>query len=177
MSTGTQVRFLNIELNPIGFVKTELSDEEVKSKSSRDLEAEIEIFDEYAEGLEAIDGFSHLLVLFYLHKVTETQRRLLKARPRRLARYGLNLEGLPLVGVFCLDSPHRPNPIGLSVVKLLWRKGRILRVEGLDAFNETPVLDLKPYSPGRKVEEFKVPKWYENTIAKVKAKGYNIQDF
>jgi len=127
--------------------------------------------------LEAIDGFSHLLVLFYLHKVTEKQRKLLKARPRRLTQYGLNLEDLPLVGVFCLDSPHRPNPIGLSVVKLLWKKGRIIRVKGLDAFNGTPVLDLKPYSPGRKVEKFEVPKWYENLLAKLKAKADNILDF
>jgi len=172
-----QVKFLNIKFNPIGSVRTELSDEEIKNRLFHDLEAEIEIFDEYAEGLEGIDGFSHLLVLFYLHKVTETQRRLLKAKPRRLVKYGLNLEELPLVGVFCLDSPHRPNPIGLSVVKLLWRKGRIIGVKGLDAFNETPVLDLKPYSPMRKVEQFKVPQWYENTIAKIKAKGFNITDF
>jgi len=172
-----QVKFLKIELNPIGLVKTELSDEEIKNRMFRDFEAEIEILDEYAEGLEDIDGFSHLLVLFYLHKVTEKQRKLLKAKPRRLVKYGLNLEELPSVGVFCLDSPHRPNPIGLSVVKLLWRKGRIIRVEGLDAFNETPVLDVKPYSPRRKVEKFKVPKWYENTIEKIKAKGHNILDF
>ena len=172
-----QVKFLKIELNPIGLVKTELSDEEIKNRMFRDFEAEIEILDEYAEGLEDIDGFSHLLVLYYLHKVTEKQRKLLKAKPRRLVQYGLNLEELPSVGVFCLDSPHRPNPIGLSVVKLLWRKGRIIRVEGLDAFNETPVLDVKPYSPRRKVEKFKVPKWYENTIEKIKAKGHNILDF
>jgi len=172
-----QVKFLKIELNPIGLVKTELSDEEIKNRMFRDFEAEIEILDEYAEGLEDIEGFSHLLVLYYLHKVTEKQRKLLKAKPRRLVQYGLNLEELPSVGVFCLDSPHRPNPIGLSVVKLLWRKGRIIRVEGLDAFNETPVLDVKPYSPRRKVEKFKVPKWYENTIEKIKAKGHNILDF
>ena len=168
---------MNIEFNPIGFVKTELSDDEIKNMMFRDFQSEIEIFDEYAEGLEAIDGFSHLLVLFYLHKVTEKQRELLKAKPRRLAKYGLNLKELPLVGVFCLDSPHRPNPIGLSVVKLLWRKGRIIRVEGLDAFNETPVLDLKPYSPRRKVEKFKLPKWYESIIEKIRAQGQNILDF
>jgi tRNA-Thr(GGU) m(6)t(6)A37 methyltransferase TsaA len=171
------VKFVNIKLDPIGFVRTKLRDDEVKSRLFGSLEAEIEILDEYAEGLEHIDGFSHLLVLFYLHKVTDEQRKLLKARPRRLVKYGLNLEKLPLVGVFCLDSPHRPNPIGLSVVKLLWRRGRFMRVEGLDAFDETPVLDIKPYSPGRKVEQFKVPKWYENTIAKIKAKGYDIADF
>ena len=168
---------MNIRFNPVGSVRTELSDEEIKNTLSRDLEAEIEIFDEYAEGLEAIDGFSHLLVFFYLHKVTEKQRELLKARPRRLIKYGLNLEDLPLVGVFCLDSPHRPNPIGLCVVKLLWRKGRILRVKGLDAFDGTPVLDLKPYSPRRKVEKFAVPAWYSDVLLKLKAKAAETSDF
>lgn len=168
---------MNIRFNPIGSVRTELSDKEVKNTLLHDLEAEIEIFAKYAEGLEAIDGFSHLLVLFYLHKVTENQRKLLKAIPRRFTKYGLNLEDLPLVGVFCLDSPHRPNPIGLSVVKLLWRKGQIIRVKGLDAFNETPVLDLKPYSPGRKVEKFELPKWYEHILAKLKTNADNIIDF
>jgi tRNA-Thr(GGU) m(6)t(6)A37 methyltransferase TsaA len=171
------VKLVNIEVHPIGVVRTEHSDEEVKSSLIGNLEAEIEVCDEYAEGLEGIDGFSHLLVLFYLHRVTEKQRELLRARPRRLVRWGLSLEDLPSVGVFCLDSPHRPNPIGLSVVKLLWRKGRILRVEGLDAFDGTPILDLKPYSPGRKVEKFRLPRWYENTIAKLRAKGYNMPDF
>lgn len=171
------MNLFNIELNPIGFVKTELSDDEIKNKMFCGFEAEIEIFEKYSEGLEGIDDFSHLLVLFYLHKVTKEQRKLLKVRPRRLVKFGLTLEELPLLGVFCLDSPHRPNPIGLSVVKLLGRKGRILRVEGLDAFNETPVIDLKPYSPIRKVEKLKLPKWYEDTITKIKAKGYNILDF
>jgi tRNA (Thr-GGU) A37 N-methylase len=101
-----QVKSLNIEFNPIGFVKTELSDEEIRNMMFHDFESEIEILEEYAEGLENIDGFSHLLVLFYLHKVNEKQRKLLKAKPRRLVKFGLNLEELPLVGVFCLDSKY-----------------------------------------------------------------------
>jgi len=82
-----------------------------------------------------------------------------------------------LVGVFCLDSPNRPNPIGLSAVRLLWRKGKILHVKGIDALNETPVLDIKPYSPARKIEKFELPEWYKNIIAKARAKGHNITDF
>jgi len=171
------VKRLNFELNPIGFVKTELSDEEIKAHTFRNPESEIEISEEYAEGLKEIDGFSHLLVIFYLHKVTAEQRKLLKAKPRRLTRLGLKLDELPHVGVFCLDSPHRPNPIGLSIVKLLSRKDRTLRVEGLDAFNGTPVLDIKPYSPSRKIDNFKLPKWYNDTITKIKAKGTGITDF
>ena len=113
----------------------------------RGIDAEIEIFEEYAPALGRIDGFSHLIVLFYLHKTTGAQRETLQARPKRFVRYGLKLEDLPLVGVFCLDSPHRPNPLGLTIVKLLSRQGNILTVSGLDAFNNTPVLDIKPYLP------------------------------
>jgi tRNA (Thr-GGU) A37 N-methylase len=83
----------------------------------------------------------------------------------------------PLGGVFCLDAPLRPNSIGLTVVNLLWRKDRILRVRGLDALNETPVLDLKLYSPARKIDKFELPEWYKNIISKVKSKGHDIIDF
>ena len=168
---------MSIQLNPIGFVKSKFAGEEMRNQAVEELEADIEILDEYADGLEAIDGFSHLLLLFYMHKITSENRKWLKIKPRIVVRYGLNLEEVPLVGVFCLDSPNRPNPIGLSAVRLLWRKGKILHVKGLDALNETPVLDIKPYSPARKIEKFELPEWYKNIIAKARAKGHNITDF
>jgi len=172
-----RVKFVKIVFNAIGAVKTKLSDEEIKSESPENLEAKIEIFPEYAEGLEGIDGFSHLLIFFCLHQVTEKQRALLKARPRRLVKHGLSLEDLPLVGVFCLDSPHRPNPIGLSVVRLLSREHRVLRVKGLDAFDGTPIIDIKPYSPSRRVETIELPGWYEELLAKLKERMVTLPDF
>jgi tRNA-Thr(GGU) m(6)t(6)A37 methyltransferase TsaA len=168
---------LSIESNPIGFIKTGLADDEIRNQSIDKLEADIEILDEYADGLEGIDGFSHLLIFFYMHKITVENRRRLKVKPRIVTKYGLSLEEVPLVGVFCLDSPNRPNPIGLSVARLLWRKGKILHVRGLDAMNGTPVLDIKPYSPARRIGEFELPEWYKTIIAKSKAKGYDITDF
>jgi tRNA-Thr(GGU) m(6)t(6)A37 methyltransferase TsaA len=153
---------LELTVRPIGFVRTPLSDEEVKGSWPSGVEAEIEVLEEYEEALTGIEGFSHLIVIFYMHKVGEEQRRTLRARPRRLAaRYNIPLERLPEVGVFCLDSPHRPNPIGLTVVELLERRGRVLRVRGLDAFNGTPVLDIKPYTPERQRAVTKLPTWYE----------------
>ena len=168
---------MSIQFNPIGFVKTKFAGEEMRNQPVEELEADIEILDEYADGLKAIDGFSHLLILFYMHKITAENRKRLKIKPRIVTKYGLNLEEIPLVGVFCLDSPNRPNPIGLSAVRLLWRKGKILHVKGIDALNETPVLDIKPYSPARKIERFELPEWYKNIIAKARAKGHNITDF
>jgi tRNA-Thr(GGU) m(6)t(6)A37 methyltransferase TsaA len=168
---------VSIILSPIGFVKTEFVGEELRNRPIEELEAEVEILDEYADGLEAIDDFSHLLIFFYMHNITAENRKRLKIKPRIVTKYGLSLEEVPLVGVFCLDSPNRPNPIGLSAVRLLWRRGRILRVKGLDALNETPVLDIKPYSPVRRIEKFELPEWYKNIIAKARANGHDITDF
>jgi tRNA-Thr(GGU) m(6)t(6)A37 methyltransferase TsaA len=171
------VDVLRITLNPIGFVKTDFAGEELRNCPVEELEADVEILEKYADGLELIDGFSHLLVFFYMHEITAENRKRLKIKPRIVTKYGLSLEEVPLVGVFCLDSPNRPNPIGLSAVKLLWRKGRLLHVKGLDALDQTPVLDIKPYSPVRRIEKFELPEWYKNIIAKARAKGHDVTDF
>lgn len=149
-----------IEFEPIGVVRTKLSSDAVRESWPNGIEAEIEVFDNYIEALDGIDAFSHLIILFYMHETTEAQRKILKARPRRFIKYGLRLEDLPLVGVFCLDSPHRPNPLGLTIVRLLGRKGSILRVGGLDAFDSTPVLDIKPYTPDRRKTQLELPNWF-----------------
>jgi tRNA-Thr(GGU) m(6)t(6)A37 methyltransferase TsaA len=149
-----------IELKPVGVIRTILSNDEVRESWHEGIDAEIEVFEEYAPALDGIEGFSHVMVLFYLHETTDTQRRTLQARPKRFLRFGLKLQDLPLVGVFCLDSPHRPNPLGLTIVRLLARQGNVLTVGGLDAFNNTPVLDIKPYTPERCISQFQLPDWY-----------------
>jgi tRNA-Thr(GGU) m(6)t(6)A37 methyltransferase TsaA len=155
------MRNQTIELKPVGVIKTILSNDEVRESWHEGINAEIEIFEEYAPALDRIEGFSHLIVLFYLHETTDAQKKTLQARPKRFLRYGLKLEDLPLVGVFCLDSPHRPNPLGLTIVRLLSRQGNVLTVDGLDAFNDTPVLDIKPYTPERCISKFRLPDWYK----------------
>ncbi|HZP89915.1 MAG TPA: tRNA (N6-threonylcarbamoyladenosine(37)-N6)-methyltransferase TrmO [Actinomycetota bacterium] len=149
-----------IQLRPIGVVRHGGSREDVKARWE-ELESRIEVLEPYAAGLEGVDGFSHLIVLTYLHEVDDEGRATLLVKPRGLLRLGLALEELPTVGVFACDSPVRPNPIGVSVVRLLGREGRVLRVRGLDAFDGTPVLDLKPYGPDRSVPEIAVPAWHE----------------
>jgi len=64
------------------------------------------------------------------------------------------------LGVFALDSPTRPNPIGFTLVPLVKREGRRLFVTGLDYFDGTPVLDIKPYHPQDKAENYRLPEWY-----------------
>jgi tRNA (Thr-GGU) A37 N-methylase len=94
---------LSIQVSPIGFVKTKFTGGEMRNQPVEELEADIEILDEYADGLEGIDGFSHLLILFYMHEITAENRKWLKIKPRIVVRYGLNLQEVPFVGVFCLD--------------------------------------------------------------------------
>ena len=101
----------------------------------------LEVFPEFCEGLNRLTTFSHIFVLYWFHeRDTENGRRVLRVRPKKHP-------GAPLVGVFASRSPDRPNPIGLSVVRLLGRDGCRLEVEGLDALEGTPVLDIKPYIP------------------------------
>jgi tRNA (Thr-GGU) A37 N-methylase len=98
--------------------------------------------------------------LSFLNRLRPEQIGPLKVRPRRLLRKGFKLEELSLVGVFAIDSPTRPNPIGLSLVKLLRREGGALMVLGLDCFDGTPVLDIKPYRDDYRVEKYELAEWY-----------------
>jgi tRNA-Thr(GGU) m(6)t(6)A37 methyltransferase TsaA len=96
----------------------------------------VEIFKEYADGLEGIEQHTHINVLYWMHKLTREDRKRLKVHPRAdLTK--------PLTGVFALRSPMRPNPIGLTRVELTKKEGNTLFVRGLDALDGTPVIDIK----------------------------------
>jgi tRNA-Thr(GGU) m(6)t(6)A37 methyltransferase TsaA len=100
-------------------------------------EAEIQVDPSWAEALDGIEGFSHIWVLWWpdRHDQPPERRRI---HPERR-------EDMPLVGIFATRSPSRPNPIAITAVRLLGRRGARLRVRGLDAYEGTPILDLKPY--------------------------------
>ena len=107
---------------------------------------------EFARGLEGLEDFSHVYVVFWLHEIPEPSHRL-RVHPR-------GRQDLKKVGVFASRSPHRPNPIGLTLVKLLNKKGEILTVKGLDAYNGTPVVDIKPYDKRDSAPRPRVPAWW-----------------
>ncbi len=151
---------MTIQFTPIGIIHTTSTDAEVKVKGGR--EGELEIYSEFAEGLEGIDGYSHLFVLVYFDRLRPEQIGPLKVKPRGLLRRGFTLEELPLLGVFALDSPTRPNPIGLTLVRLLRREGNRLFVQGLDIFDRTPILDIKGYRPNYRADDFTLPDWFCN---------------
>ena len=152
-----------IVLKPIGFVRHSYSDDYVRN-SVRGVDGVVEILEEYRQGLHGLEGFSHVILLAYLHKVTEDQRKTLIVRPRGLARKLRIPENmLPEVGVFATDSPHRPNPIALTVARLIGvdvEKG-VLYVDNIDLYSGTPVIDIKPYTPSRRVEDLRIPRWLQ----------------
>ncbi len=158
-----------VRFKPIGYVYTDASDEEVKN-SYEGVEGYIEVLPEYAEGLDGVEDFSHIILITYLHKTTREQRRVLRVKPRRLLRFGIRIDDIPYVGVFLSDSPHRPNPIGLSIVEVVGRKGNRVYVRGLDLYNGTPILDIKAYTPDRCIENPRVPDWMKKLEERIREK-------
>lgn len=104
------------------------------------------------EATEGLEQFSHIIVVFWMHKVPPERGTPMKVHPR-------GRQDLPLVGLFATRAPYRPNPVGMSVVRLLERRGNVLKVKGLDAINGTPIIDIKPYLPRDSVVEAAFPQW------------------
>jgi len=150
-----------IKLSQIGFVKRKVKEEDVKDKS---LVCSIIVRKGYEKALDGIEDFSHIYVIFWMHEIGDAERRTLKTHPR-------GRTDLPLLGVFATRSPLRPNPIGLTIAELLGRKGNVLSVRGLDAFDGTPVIDVKPYNHWDIIEGVKVPEWWLK-LEKEKEGGY-----
>ena len=146
-------------LRPIGLVRTSASKDDVRLRA-KESEAVVEIYPEFKEALEGLEGFSHIFVLSYFNQLRPEEIGALRVKPRRLLMKGFKPEELPLVGVFAIDSPTRPNPIGLSLVKLVKIDDGKLTVRGLDCFDGTPVLDIKPYRPDYRAEDYKLAQWY-----------------
>ncbi|OGO20659.1 MAG: tRNA (N6-threonylcarbamoyladenosine(37)-N6)-methyltransferase TrmO [Chloroflexi bacterium RBG_16_50_9] len=136
-------------LKAIGIVRSEIK-QPLKRKFDK-VVSEIIIDSNLTEALDNLDEFSHIIVLYWLHRRSGPAPT--KVRPRG------NPE-LSLMGVFATRSPDRPNPIGKATVRLLEHRGNILKVEGLDAIDGTPVVDIKPYIPGYdSVKNAKAPSW------------------
>ena len=141
---------MRVQLRPIGHVVTDANHEELRHRTTV---SKIVIDRKFAGGLRGVEGFSHLYVLFLLHEVPKWSG-ILMVHPRGRV-------DIKKTGVFATRSPHRPNPIALTLVKLLSKKGRVLTVEGLDAYNGTPILDLKPYDVLDITPNFRVPSWWK----------------
>jgi tRNA (adenine37-N6)-methyltransferase len=127
------------KIKPIGVIKTPYRDKfqaPRQTSYSKGADGTIEVYEEYSRGLEGIEHFRYIIVVFYFHKTD-----------------GFKLTAWPPGsdeprGVFASRSPNRPNHIGISVLKLIYRNGNILTVKDVDMLDGTPVIDIKPYIDG-----------------------------
>jgi tRNA-Thr(GGU) m(6)t(6)A37 methyltransferase TsaA len=125
---------MKIEFEPIGFVKTAV-EKVPRHWTVSEAEGAIVMKDEYERGLKDIKAGQRIVVLFHFHQSPRfTPDFLVQKPPHRDER----------LGVFSICSPIRPNPIGMSIVEVLWVEGRTIRIKGLDMLDGTPVLDIKP---------------------------------
>ena len=129
-------------LKPVGIIR------------KRDEKAWIEITDDYTDALLGLDGFSHIVVLYWFHKNdTPKDRKILKVHPRANPKN-------PLTGVFATHSPKRPNLIAISICEITSIEGNIIYIDRIDALDGTPVIDIKCYIPStRPNTNIRVPDW------------------
>ena len=153
---GNQHSLVKIQLTPVGEVHSEIktpmliaseSGIELQKRNEKIREyhekvkhvlCEIVIYPQWMELLHGIEGFSHVLVLYWPHLIDPARRNLRKVHP-------MGRKDLPLQGIFATCSPARPNPVLVSAVPLLERADNILKVKGLEAVDGSPIIDIKPY--------------------------------
>lgn len=152
---------MKIEFTSIGIINTpfdKLEGMPIQPVGAAGISGSVEVFAEYADGLQDLAGFSHIILLYHFH---------------RSEHYSLRV--VPFMettqrGLFSTRAPKRPNPIGLSIVKLLGIEGRTLLIENVDMLNGTPLLDIKPYVPEFDHREEVRTGWLEKVQGRVHRK-------
>jgi len=146
----------SLELKPIGIIRSPYKNAGAAPYQGYKTEeiSQIEVFKEFEEGLKDIEGFSHIIVIYWFNK--SQGYHLLVKTPWDDSLHGL----------FTTRSPRRPCPLGLTVVELVAREKNILKVKGLDAIDGTPLLDIKPYIPSIDERAFVKLGWLEGKLGK-----------
>ena len=152
---------MKIIYSPIGIIHspfTKLSEMPIQPSSENSAEGYLEIYPQFAKGLKDLAGFSHIYLIYHLHKSPPAK-----------------LEVTPFLdtephGIFATRAPRRPNPIGLSLVELIRIEENLIYVDQIDALDGTPLLDIKPYIPQfENTSDIKIG-WLKKTQAEIKAK-------
>lgn len=137
-----------LTIQPIGVAKNTVK--KPRHGGFTDLTTDIFLDEKYAGALDGIDEYSHLIIVYWMHRVDTCD---LIHRPQGNPM-------VPVVGIFACRCPQRPNPIGITMVKLLSHYGSSLKVQGLDVLDKTPILDIKPYWPQYdEVKKTTFPNW------------------
>ncbi|MBS3056417.1 MAG: tRNA (N6-threonylcarbamoyladenosine(37)-N6)-methyltransferase TrmO [Candidatus Aenigmarchaeota archaeon] len=135
-----------IPIKPIGVVKNK--ERKQHFGNWKKVVSDIVISKKFSSGLDGLEEYSHAVIVYWMHEV---KKHAIKHHPQGIA---------PLVGIFACRCQGRPNPIGISAVKIIRRRKNVLTVRGLDVINGTPVIDIKPYTPQYDlVKDAKVPEW------------------
>ncbi len=145
---------------PIGIIHSPFKEPKgmpIQPVCTKDIDGRVEVFPEYAEGLKDVEGFSHIILIYHFHLSSKV--------PLRVKPY---LDG-QLRGVFATRAPARPNPIGISIVRLVRIKKNILHIHDADIVDGTPLLDIKPYVPEFDRRETWKIGWLEKNMHKLSA--------
>ena len=147
-----------LKYNQIGIIHTPFREPKgtpIQAVASQGAEGTVEVFKKYQAGLEGLDGFSHIILIYHFHLSKEPQ---LKVKPfMDDQKYGL----------FSTRAPARPNPIGISIVQLSKIEGNTIHVKDLDIVDGTPLLDIKPYVPEIDNRDTREIGWLKNNIARL----------
>ncbi len=147
-----------IKYKPIGVIHSPFKEAKgtpIQPRAAKDIDGTVEVFPEYAEGLKDVEGFSHIILIYHFHL---SKKSTLKVKP-----YMDNESH----GVFAMRGPSRPNPIGISAVRLLRIEENILHIQDVDIVDGTPLLDVKPYVPEFDTREVTKTGWLEKNVHKL----------
>lgn len=147
-----------IKYKPIGIIHSPFPEPRgtpIQPAAAEGIQGTVELFPEYSEGLEDLEGFSHVILIYHFHLSREPS---LKAKPYMDDRAH---------GVFAMRGPSRPNPIGISVVHLVSIERNILHVQDMDIVDGTPLLDIKPYVPEFDIRQVVKTGWLETRVQRL----------
>ena len=156
---------MSIHYSPIGVIHTPFTDlagMPIQPTGAAGVQGRIELEPAYLDGLQDLDGFSHVVLIYHLHRAE---------KPRMVVTPFLDTKPR---GLFATRAPTRPNPIGLSVVRLLAIEDNVLRIENVDMLDGTPLLDIKPNIPDIEPKDVERIGWFAG--AKGKAKDATSDD-
>ena len=141
---------MKIELEIIGSVVTPIK--EPVDENWGEVISEIALNEKYADGLIGLKDFSHAIIIYFMHLATDKERVKIRRHPQ-------GRDDMPFVGIFSQRAKRRPNPVGVTAAKIIKVENNVLKIQGLDAIDGTPVLDIKPYYPRDRVENPIIPEW------------------
>jgi tRNA-Thr(GGU) m(6)t(6)A37 methyltransferase TsaA len=147
-----------VEFTPIGIIHSPFEETKgtpIQPTAAKGIEGTIEVFLEFVDGLKDLEGFSHIILLYHFHL---SKKAPLMQKPYMDDR---------LHGVFAIRSPSRPNPIGLSTVRLVRIENRILHIKDVDIVDGTPLLDIKPFVPDFDMRNAERKGWLEENVRKL----------